>query len=199
MANGFCDTRSKSSQYLPVLEARSSRSSSLSASEPTRKNDKRQQSDASLSNAKRRATMNSRTALDDDELLRQAIEESKEMGTLGKRTRDESEEYADLLRMAADQLTGSSTRQVSKRQRTNSSSAPDPLKRSRSLSEGMSEGGLGASGGKEGKRIRGAAARNQREKELREKLREKEAAATQRAEAARKREARSERRRGEGM
>jgi len=34
---------------------------------------------------------------------------------------------------------------------------------------------------------------------LREKLKEKELAATQRAEAARKREARSERRRGEGM
>lgn len=41
--------------------------------------------------------MNSRTALDDDELLRQAIEESKETGTLGKRTRDESEEYAEYL------------------------------------------------------------------------------------------------------
>jgi hypothetical protein len=54
-------------------------------------------------------------------------------------------------------------------------------------------------GGKESRKIRGAAARNQREKELREKQKEKEAAATQRAEAARKREARSERRRGEGM
>ena len=98
----YCDVhRSKSSQYLPVLEARSSRSSSLSTSEPARKNDKRQQSDASLSNAKRRATMNSRTALDDDELLRQAIEESKEMGTLGKRTRDESEEYAYSVRVTS--------------------------------------------------------------------------------------------------
>lgn len=85
-------SRSKSSQYLPVLDPSSSRSSSLSASEPSKKNERRQQSDASLSNAKRRATMNSRTALDDDELLRQAIEESKETGTLGKRTRDESEE-----------------------------------------------------------------------------------------------------------
>ena len=43
--------------------------------------------------------MNSRTALDDDELLRQAIEESKEMGTLGKRTRDGSEEYVGYMRI----------------------------------------------------------------------------------------------------
>lgn len=142
--------------------------------------------------------MNSRTALDDDELLRQAIEESKEMGTLGKRTRDESEEYAYSLCLHAAQLTSSTTRHVSKRQRTNSSSAPDQQKRSRSPSEGGSENGIGASG-KDSKRVRGAAARNQREKDLREKMKEKEAAAMQRAEAARKREARSERRRGEGM
>ncbi len=37
--------------------------------------------------------MNSRTAYDEDEMLRRAIEESKEMGTLGKRGRDDSEEY----------------------------------------------------------------------------------------------------------
>lgn len=37
--------------------------------------------------------MNSRGAYDEDEMLRRAIEESKEMGTLGKRIRDESEEY----------------------------------------------------------------------------------------------------------
>jgi len=96
-------------------------------------------------------------------------------------------------------LTGYSNRHVSKRQRTNSSSAPDPTKRSRSLSEGGSENGLVGNGSKDSRRVRGAAARNQREKELREKQKEKELAATQRAEAARKREARSERRRGEGM
>jgi hypothetical protein len=36
--------------------------------------------------------MNSRGAYDEDEMLRRAIEESKEMGTLGKRGRDDSEE-----------------------------------------------------------------------------------------------------------
>jgi len=47
-----------------------------------------------LQNTKRRATMNSRGAYDEDEMLRRAIEESKVQDTLGKRTRDESEEYA---------------------------------------------------------------------------------------------------------
>ena len=101
---------------------------------------------------------------------------------------------------AGSVLTVRSNRPVSKRQRTNSSSAPDHTRRSRSPSEGVSDTDRqGANGSKDSKRIRGAAARNQREKELREKQKEKEAAATQRAEAARKREARSERRRGEGM
>jgi hypothetical protein len=55
---------------------------------PRKKNDKSKQSEST----KRRATMNSRGAYDEDEMLRRAIEESREMGTLGKRTRDESEE-----------------------------------------------------------------------------------------------------------
>ena len=39
--------------------------------------------------------MNSRdAAYDEDEMLRKAIEESRDTGLLGKRTRDESEEYA---------------------------------------------------------------------------------------------------------
>ena len=43
---------------------------------------------------KRRATMNSRRTDEEDEMLRRAIEESKgEAGTLGKRARDDSEEY----------------------------------------------------------------------------------------------------------
>ena len=46
---------------------------------------------------KRRATMNSRRT-DEDEMLRRAIEESKrEAETLGKRPRDESEEYDSLI------------------------------------------------------------------------------------------------------
>lgn len=41
--------------------------------------------------------MNSRGAYDEDEMLRRAIEESsKETGTLGKRTRDDADEYVDV-------------------------------------------------------------------------------------------------------
>lgn len=40
--------------------------------------------------------MNSRGAYDEDEMLRQAIEQSKVEGTLGKRSRDESEEWVLL-------------------------------------------------------------------------------------------------------
>jgi hypothetical protein len=47
---------------------------------------------------KRRATMNSRRTDEEDEMLRRAIEESKgEAGTLGKRPRDDSEEYDGLI------------------------------------------------------------------------------------------------------
>lgn len=53
------------------------------------------------------------------------------------------------------------------------------------------------SSGKISNKLRGAAAKNSREKELREK--QKEQIAVQRAEAANKRHARSERRRVDGM
>lgn len=43
--------------------------------------------------------MNSRSAYEEDEMLRQAIEESK-AGTLGKRARDDSEEYTNLRDIA---------------------------------------------------------------------------------------------------
>ena len=86
----------------------------------------------------------------------------------------------------------------SKRQRTFSSSPSTLSKQSRSPSqppgdEHSTKSNTNGSAG--GKKIRGAAARNHRDKEVRD--RQKEIAA-QRAEAARKREARSERRRGEG-
>jgi len=74
-----------------VLEAVSTRSSPLtSASEISRKKDGK--NNRQNESTKRRATMNSRGAYDEDEMLRRAIEESKEMGTLGKRTREDIEE-----------------------------------------------------------------------------------------------------------
>ena len=81
----------KSSLYLPLNQDPNSRSSSLSSS--TVQNTKREGKSRSQDiNTKRRATMNSRVAYDEDEMLRRAIEESKEIGTLGKRPREDSEE-----------------------------------------------------------------------------------------------------------
>lgn len=78
----------KYSKYLPVLEG-STRSTPLSAAEQARMKELKNKA---LLNTKRRATMNSRGAYDEDEMLRQAIEESKAEGSLGKRTRDDSDE-----------------------------------------------------------------------------------------------------------
>ena len=150
---------------------------------------------------KRRATMNSRRTDEEDEMLRRAIEESKgEAGTLGKRTRDASEEYSSLANTITERPTdfSCSNKHGSKRQRTSSSSASTLSKQTRSPSQPPGEESSAkpnTNGSAGGKRIRGAAARNHRDKEVRD--RQKEIAA-QRAEAARKREARSERRRGEG-
>lgn len=85
--------RPRSSRYLPVLEPSSPEPSSSSSNrdKPKKRDGKSRQSAGSL-NTKRRATMNSRDAAYDDEMLRRALEESKDSGSLGKRTRDESEE-----------------------------------------------------------------------------------------------------------
>lgn len=98
-SNKYLSHRARSSRYLPVLEAPSpDPSSSSSNRDQSRKRDgKSKQSVISLS-TKRRATMNSRdAAYDEDEMLRRAIEESRETGSLGKRTRDESEEYDSTI------------------------------------------------------------------------------------------------------
>ncbi|KAK6368148.1 Histone deacetylase complex subunit [Exophiala oligosperma] len=163
----------KSSHYLPVLEAVSTRSSPLtSASEISRKKDGKNRQNEST---KRRATMNSRGAYDEDEMLRRAIEESKEMGTLGKRTREDIEDHKNN----------------SKRQRTGSNASSTLSKHSNSPDLGADD----TNGKGRNNKSRGAAARSNREKEMRDRQKEQQAA--QRAEAASKRNARSERRRGD--
>jgi hypothetical protein len=63
----------------------------------SRRKDGRRMTEKEIS-TKRRATMNSRRTDEEDEMLRRAIEESKgEAGTLGKRPRDDSEEYDSLI------------------------------------------------------------------------------------------------------
>jgi hypothetical protein len=77
-----------------MLVETSSRASSLSSNDqqPGRKDSKTKLNEP----AKRRATMNSRVAYDEAEMLRRAIEESREI-TLGKRGREEGDEYAHSL------------------------------------------------------------------------------------------------------
>ena len=108
--------RQKYSRYLPVWEKthpKSHRKMSIARetieTKPTGKDKEKDKERAPRTNAsasaepfgKRRSTMNSRAAYDEDEVLRKVLEESKAEGTSvtdggasrkGKRTRDDSEE-----------------------------------------------------------------------------------------------------------
>ena len=102
--------RRRYSRYLPVYESQSSRVSQRKNSlvkgiekgvemKPGKDKEKHARAMAD-SLTKRRSTMNSRAAYDEEEVLRKVIEESKVEGPLtaqeisrkGKRSRDESEE-----------------------------------------------------------------------------------------------------------
>lgn len=150
---------------------------------------------------KRRSTMNSRAAYDEDEMLRRALEESKHEGQQtqdngsrkGKRPRDESEEWVMPIKLnqpalVTDHSLFNSVKPEAKRQRRDSDtpSSPDSHTVSQSPDPDQSKGN-----GIRKQTARGAAARSQREKERRD--REKE-----RAEAANKRKGRADRRRADG-
>ncbi|KAH6643555.1 hypothetical protein C7974DRAFT_438477 [Boeremia exigua] len=170
----------KYSRYLPVYDqqngkkARKSSVSKETLSPSSRHNDRNPRASVD-SLGKRRSTMNSRAAYDEDEVLRKVLEESKhegaplsENGTRKKRSRDDSEESKPEV----------------KRQRTSSRSPSDsPVIESEDDS-------TRASAPKQ--KPRGAAARSQREKEQREKEREHE-----RTEAANRRKGRAERRKAD--
>ncbi|KAI9664286.1 MAG: hypothetical protein M1829_005841 [Trizodia sp. TS-e1964] len=176
------------SRYLPVFDGlvNLSRASKDRDTKPPKDRAARQ---TSLSHStKRRSTMNSRdAAYDEEEQFRRAIEESKgerKSGSIesrsrrGKRSRSDSEE----------------SKQQSKRLRTNSES-PSPARPAyQSLTPHPELGEKASLVAPEPstRRVRGAAARNHREKELRDKEKEKE-----RADAAGRRNGRAERRRGE--
>ncbi|KAF2868203.1 hypothetical protein BDV95DRAFT_610173 [Massariosphaeria phaeospora] len=171
----------KYSRYLPVYElhhGKTSRKPSLSKEVDNRagRDKDRTARSSAESFSKRRSTMNSRAAYDEDEVLRKVLEESKiegglsqsESGIRKKRSRDESEEV----------------RQEIKRQRTNSrtpSNSPAVESEDEALKNGAPK-----------QKPRGAAARSQREKELRDKERERE-----RTEAANRRKGRAERRKAD--
>jgi hypothetical protein len=99
-------SRQKYSRYLPIYEqylAKNTRKSSISKeSENKAARERERISRASVESlGKRRSTMNSRAAYDEDEVLRKVLEESKiegggpssESSNKKKRSREESEEY----------------------------------------------------------------------------------------------------------
>lgn len=183
----------KYSHYIPVVgnkvsSKHSARKSSISKEAESRNSkEKDKPSRASVEAfTKRRSTMNSRAAYDEDEVLRKVLEESKgeggtadsENGTRkGKRGRDDSEDV----------------KQGIKRQRTasGSSSSPAPSDGLDSDEDGRSK----SNSASQKQKPRGAAARSQQERILREQ-KEKE---RERAEAAGKRKGRAERRRAEDL
>ena len=97
--------RQRYSRYLPVFDQNHSkalRKTSVSKDSDNKSSkDKEKSSRASVESfTKRRSTMNSRAAYDEDEVLRKVLEESKSEGGAGttdngtrkKRSRDDSEE-----------------------------------------------------------------------------------------------------------
>jgi hypothetical protein len=95
----------KYSKYLPVTSKNfktSHRKLSASESRAVREAEKAALRSA-IESGKRRSTMNSRAAYDEDEMLRKVLEESKQEGTIdpsengtsrkGKRAREDSDEY----------------------------------------------------------------------------------------------------------
>ncbi|KAF2818350.1 PHD-finger motif-containing protein-like protein [Ophiobolus disseminans] len=171
----------KYSRYIPVYDQQHGKHRKSSVSKDGEKSsgrDKDRSSRASVDSfGKRRSTMNSRAAYDEDEVLRKVLEESKhegaaasENGTRKKRSREDSEEIKPEI----------------KRQRTGSRSpSGSPVLESEDESTRASA---------PRQKPRGAAARSQHQKEQREKEKEKE-----RTEAASRRKGRAERRKGDEL
>lgn len=155
---------------------------------------------------KRRSTMNSRAAYDEDEVLRKVIEESKTEGGItntdngskkNKRSRDESEEYViTLMRCCNGSVTNffgiDRIKQEPKRQRTGSRSpASSPTLESDDEAQQSKNGTINGK-----PKPRGAALQSHREKELREREKERE---REKQAAANRRKERAGRRRADGM
>ncbi|ESZ97454.1 hypothetical protein SBOR_2143 [Sclerotinia borealis F-4128] len=189
------------SLYLPLhpsLSRTTSRAGSFSKDGTRSPKDGRSRPTSSSTSAKRRSTMNSRDAAYDAaaeaEQIRQAIAASV--------AENNTESVDGRSRKAKRGRSGSENKSEGpKRQRTDSaSSTPEDDEKpqqttQRSVSQAVSEDSATLTNGRNGgvKKIRGAAAKNHREKELRE---ERERS---RVEAATKRKGRAERRRIEGQ
>ncbi|KAG9944176.1 hypothetical protein KCU85_g8145, partial [Aureobasidium melanogenum] len=195
------------SRYLPVMkpEPKSARKASLTKeteSAKARREQRESQNRASVesSTGKRRSTMNSRQAYDDEETLRRIIEETKDDGEStpavrkGKRGRDDSEESVkNLLITTNNHLTSlDSSRHEIKRQRTGSESPnPPSTLNTGSLDADSDDDGIHP---KSNKKARSAAAEVLRQREARERERMRD---EKRKEAAGRRSERAGRRRAD--
>ncbi|KAI2793640.1 hypothetical protein POX_a00223 [Penicillium oxalicum] len=150
----------RSSTYLPVAPASSPAPSSRASSRETsrRSRDPKSRGSEGASNPKRRSTMNSRdAAYDEEELIRRAIEESKE------ETKSNEDETAPRLSKRS-RSESESDRRGSKRPRTTSPSPTVATKQSPPLSQPPSDDESKPKP-TNGTRRQTAASRNQREKE----------------------------------
>ncbi|KAI9755533.1 MAG: hypothetical protein M1835_000809, partial [Candelina submexicana] len=171
----------KSSRYLPVLDTISpklSRSSSQAQDTDPKllKQRRAPRANAAVSalSTKRRSTMNSRdAAYDEGEQLRRAIEESKSGGKTPPST-DGSHGRVKRGRSESEEALGNNKRQRTSSASQSSSSQPNTHGTPQNLDfdeEGHADKGSNVGGARN---IRAAAARNQREKELRERESQKE-------------------------
>lgn len=211
--------RQRFSRYIPVQELASLPSSPSPAPQDTLstkpKSSRSSRTNAESLSGKRRSTMNSRdAAYDEAEQIRRAIEESRKDGDApgtsvstrrGKRSRSESEQYVlpislrflevILLRV----LISTNRHEDTKRQRisSDSSSSHSDSKTLHPNAESDEEAdqSLKITGGNH-KTIRGAATRNNRDKEIRDREEKRE---RERADAAGRRKGRAERRRVDGI
>ncbi|OXV11972.1 hypothetical protein Egran_00265 [Elaphomyces granulatus] len=181
-----------SSQYLPVATVSTPASSSRASSRDNsrRSRDSKSHQNDGVTNPKRRSTMNSRdAAYDEEELLRRAIEESKED------TKSGHDDPTATRRPKRSRSDSETNRQTAKRQRTRSPSPSSLSKQSNSISQPASDddskGKAAFNGGS--KKPRGVSARGQREKEPKEPKETEEAD----AETVSRRKSRSDRRRGD--
>lgn len=186
------DLGQRFSRYVPVVGSKLPKTLSRKLSKDSGKPGKKDKDSVRQSTerpGKRRSTMNSRSAYNEEEAYLIALEESKQDavpvgengGRRGKRARTESEEeYENLrLRQSRTMINALTFRPVQNIKRPRLDSMSDAGGDSNTeLATSDAELGKGASTRKQA--ARGAAARNMREKELREREKERSEAATNR-------------------
>ncbi|EED17509.1 transcriptional regulator (Cti6), putative [Talaromyces stipitatus ATCC 10500] len=179
-----------SSQYLPVAPVFSPDSSSRESSSDIARRSRDSRS-RQAENPKRRSTMNSRdAAYDEEELLRRAIEESKEDSRMSN---DETSSRRTKRSRSDDEVN----KQAVKRPRTGSPSPPAVSKQSIPPSQPVSEDEAKPKTNGVNRAKRGASGRGQKEKEVKEPEEQQEEEETEQPGPIPRRKSRSEKKREE--